>query len=257
MTRYKKLINQPLTHVLAEFRYSSVLKISEYIPEIQDRFRREYPNFLEGNSQAIQVEKDGSVKVSSKKNWVFVSADKRRMIEVDQDRLFFATTSYDRFGGFSEACKKAIEVLAEVIAPNLLLSVGLRYSDFVEPGVLELKDLLSSNLLAAEKLGKLGDFSQRSTQSVYQTEAGVLSIKSAQGVHNAVCFNDISHLPLEVNRELSESECVILDFDHRSGSPPMDFDAANAVQLLGRLHESSRDAFWETTTEKAREDLWG
>ena len=68
MTDYKKLENQPLKFVLAEFRFSPVMQIAEYIPKIQEALRKQYPIQDKRSEQTVQVQ-PGGIAVSAIDRW--------------------------------------------------------------------------------------------------------------------------------------------------------------------------------------------
>ncbi len=103
MDEFKKLNNQPLKFVLADFRFSIVLDIETYIARLQDSLRSKFPLMANPKvDQSFQIT-PGQVSVSNVKKWAFISADKLSAVEVSQDRVVFYTSVYERFGSFRAA----------------------------------------------------------------------------------------------------------------------------------------------------------
>ena len=55
MGEYRKLANQPLVFALAEFRFSPIVQIDQFVPNFQDAIRKSYPLLEPMQEHAIQV----------------------------------------------------------------------------------------------------------------------------------------------------------------------------------------------------------
>src|SRR5690554_5810248 len=199
MADYKKLKNQPLTFVLAEFRFSSVMRIAEYIPKIQEELRKQFPIPQKSADQSIQIQTSG-IAVSTMDRWAFISTDKKKAIIIDQERLVYITAAYPRFAGFSEACRQAICALATIVEPSLVTRVGLRYGNLIKPGEGEkIPVLIDKHFTYAECLGSLGAIQQQITETFLQTAAGGLIIRALHGQNSLTCLPDMQGLPIAIN----------------------------------------------------------
>lgn len=258
MTDYKKLENQPLKLVLAEFRFSQVLQIEQYIPKLQEELRKQYPTFRKSAEQSIHVNPDG-LDVSSINRWSFTSSDKKNAIDISQDRLIYFTNAYPRFEGFSEACANAIRKLIEIVEPSLLLRIGLRYCDLVTiDGTEQFIELVDRKFIPTATTENIGKTRHLKTENYIQTEQGTLSIRSWFGEMPLTCPPDIDNVPVQVQRNAPPSERLILDFDHiwEAGEDSVEFNCEQALNKLSALHDASRAAFWQVTTDYARDEKW-
>lgn len=258
MTEYKKLNNQPLRFVLAEFRFSQIMKINDYIPQLQERLRKKYPIPLQQKEQAITVQ-NGGVSVTAIDRWTFLSANKKSAIEINQDRLMYYTAEYPRFEGFSNSCKEALEALIEIAEPSLVLRVGLRYGDLVKVDEGEkLVDLIDQSFAYPTCIDGLGESRQQRNEIFISTSVGGLLIRTLYGVHNQSCLPDIQGLSVEVHQDRAPSERIILDFDHfwESKEEAISFESNQILEILESLHETSREAFWRISTDYARNEKW-
>ena len=258
MAEYKKLNNQPLRFVLAEFRFSQIMKINDYIPQIQERLRKKYPIPLQQKEQAVMVQ-NGGVNVAVIDRWTFLSADKRSAIEINQDRLMFYTAEYPRFEGFSDNCKEALEVLIDVAEPSLVLRVGLRYGDLAEVDDGEkLVDLIDQRFTYPCCINGLGEPRQQRNEIFIETSVGGLLIRTLYGVHDQSCLPDVQGLSIEIHQNRTPSERIILDFDHfwESQEKAVSFESEQILGILESLHETSREAFWRISTDYARNEKW-
>lgn len=258
MTEYKKLNNQPLRFVLAEFRFSQIMKINDYIPQLQERLRKKYPTPLQQKEQAVMVQ-NGSVSVTGIDRWTFLSANKKSAIEVNQDRLMYYTAEYPRFEGFANGCKEALEALIEIAEPSLVLRVGLRYGDLVKVDEGEkFVDLIDQSFAYPRCINGLGESRQQRNEIFISTSVGGLLIRTLYGVHNQSCLPDIQGLSVEVHQDSTPSERIILDFDHfwESKEEAVSFESKQILEILESLHETSREAFWRISTDYARNEKW-
>ena len=255
---YKKLEKQPLKFVLAEFRFSSVMQIAEYIPKIQEALRKQYPIPDKRSEQTIQIQ-PGGIAVSNMERWAFISAGKKSAIDINQERLVYITAEYPRFEGFADACKQAIETLARIVEPSLILRIGLRYSDLVMVDDGEnITDLVTDHFGVPGCIESLGTIHQHSTDTFLHTDIGGLAIRTLYGNHNLTCLPDVQGLPISIASDSTSSERMILDFDHywEAKEESVSFETDAVLEKLSALHETSREAFWKVTTDYARNQKW-
>ena len=261
MDGYKKLNNQPLIFALAEFRFSPIFEIEKYIPKIQEALRKKYPMVSQKISQKIQFLPDG-MDIDNIPRWIFVSADKLNAVEISAERIVYTTKNYPRFDGFSEACRTILEMIAEVLEPALILRVGLRYGDAViEKEGEKLEELVDSSFLLPDLLLGVERDVQRTTETIIPTKVGFLVVRSLCGNMKVLCMADINQgLFIPVKPELEPSKRVILDFDHfwevKDPAASVAFNVVEIVGILASLHEPSREAFWNSTTDYARNVIW-
>lgn len=258
MEIHKKLKNQPLTFALAEFKFSPVIKMADFIPELQEALRKKYPSLRNEKEQLIELQSMG-MRVGNVDRWSFISANKKSAIDINQERLVFVTAEYDRFPKFSEECRQAITLLAQKVEPGLILRIGLRYSDLVYvPEGSTISDLVDSHLGYFDCLETLGRAKHKSTETFLETDIGGLAVRTLYGNHNLVCMPDARQLPISLGFDKEASERIILDFDHfwESNEESSIFDVEDILAKLESLHTTSIDAFWKITTAHARDTIW-
>jgi uncharacterized protein (TIGR04255 family) len=258
MQNYPKLSNQPLKLVLAEFRFSAVMGIEKYISELQEILRPDYPTPASGKEQLVEVQPTG-INLSNVDNWSFISMDKKSAININQHRLVYLTSDYPRFEGFSSKCKEALKTLQEVVKPGLIERIGLRYSDLIliDEGE-NIADFVDSSLAPSGKLEVIGDLQQQRNEYYILADSGGLFIRTLYGKHNLSFLPDIHSLPIRIESEDEPSERMVLDFDHfwESKGESIEFETQKILDLLESLHKTSREAFWNVTTDFARKEKW-
>jgi uncharacterized protein (TIGR04255 family) len=110
--------------------------MSDYIPAIQEDFRRHgFPIERAGKIQQLTIT-PGAVQVVEQDRWEYRTRDELWTVTVLQDSVVLQTTGYQRFEGFAEHLSRAVNtVLAKTEQDQLgvVQRVGLRYIDLVQP----------------------------------------------------------------------------------------------------------------------------
>jgi len=261
MSVYKKLNNKPLELVLVEVRYSPILNLKKYIPELQDQLRDEFPIFNTLEGKAVNVNND-QVEFSSIERWLFASKDGQRVVDIDQDRVVYATTHYDRFNGFETEFKRIVEVLKRVVNPGICNRIGLRYCDNITSADGEeagLRNLVVPELLFDDAFSNIGHKGFKRQEYLISTLINThLVIRTFQGFTPNILPEDLLSIGLNIKQDDHPKWRIFLDFDHfwQDTNNHIDFEVDYIFKTLGGLHEASREAFWYATTPHARDEIW-
>jgi uncharacterized protein (TIGR04255 family) len=242
---------------LAEFKFSQVLKIADYIPALQDKLRKKYPGITPRSEQGVTLQGNG-IEIQSKTSWAFQSIDGRSAVQVSPESLTYFTSNYDRFGSFQESCREALSNLIEVVDPTLISRIGLRYSDLivVDNGE-KVEDLVDESFYQSSILNTLGLPIQKFSENIIKTSDGVLAIRSLHAITEATMLDNIAAFPIKIDVDSRNIEKVILDFDHfYEYEEAQEFALDVVTQKLSDLHSVSREAFWNITTDYARSEKW-
>jgi uncharacterized protein (TIGR04255 family) len=134
--RYVPLSKQPLVLVLCQVRFSPVRKMADYIPGIQEAFRRHgFPIERAGKIQQLTITPAG-VHAVEQERWEYRTKDEQWSVTVLQDSVVLQTTAYDRFEGFADTLEAAVKTVLEQTEQDklgLIQRVGLRYIDLIQP----------------------------------------------------------------------------------------------------------------------------
>jgi uncharacterized protein (TIGR04255 family) len=134
--RYVPLSKKPLVLVLCQVRFSPVRKMGDYIPGIQEAFRRQgYPIERAGKIQQLTITPAG-VRAVEQERWEYRTRDEQWSVTVLQDSVVLQTTAYDRFEGFAEKLEVAAKTVLEQTEQDklgLIQRVGLRYINLIKP----------------------------------------------------------------------------------------------------------------------------
>ena len=137
--RDKPLSAQPLVLVLCQVRFSPVRQMEQYIPAIQDVFRRTgFPIERTGKVHQVTFGPGDSapVQLTERQRWDYRNKDETWSILLMQDTVILQTTAYTRFEDFAKRLQLAVHtVLTESEHDQLgvVHRVGLRYIDVVRP----------------------------------------------------------------------------------------------------------------------------
>jgi uncharacterized protein (TIGR04255 family) len=259
MPDYRKLENQPLVLALVEVRFSPIFGIEKYIPDLQDKLRGAYPHVESSLSQSIEINEQG-VNLSNVNRWAFASKDHSSAVDISYNRIVFFTTRYPRFEGFAEQVKQLLDILNDIAKPSLCSRIGLRYCDVIKTAQDEtLGQLVSPGFLLPDCLSQSGPIAQHLTETVIETNGiSHLVVRSLQAVTNNVTPPDIQQVPVKITHDDEASNRLILDFDHfwQNEDEQKDFCPNEIIQMLSQLHIDSRKAFWNVTTDYARNEKW-
>lgn len=259
MSDYRKLSNQPLQLVLAEIRFSPVMEIAKYIPMVQDKIRKRYPIFGPPSTER-SIHIDGQqIELRDSKQWAFVTKNRKSAISLAENRLIYFTTEYPRFEEFAEIVAEALNVVQEIISPALVSRIGLRYCDLVKPENDEsLKQLVSEEILHPKSLYNSGKVAVHKTETITMNDSGTLIFRTLSGDNSGILPPDLGNLPVTCKGDTKNSMRAILDFDHfwHDELNQIDFATDAIINKLREMHSPTREAFWNITTDYARNVKW-
>jgi len=234
---------------------SPVEAMENYVPEIQERFRKAgFPEMQEGRI-LNQVLVDGKPVAEDRAGqWDFVNKTNTTSIQLNLDAITVYTTQYTRFEDLEETIKLAVTTLHEIVAPSQVHRYGLRYVNVIpiDPGS-AFDQWVPPNLLGYPNLpnaNRIGSFSE----TVMVTELLSRLVARCITMHNGIPLPaDLMscRLNLPFTSPITGS-FVILDNDHGRISPE-DFDPIVAVEAIASLHDLLELTFQTSVTPQALE----
>lgn len=263
---YYKLANHPLLFVLAEFRFAEIMGIEKYLSDIQEEIRNIFPLVNEQTVQEVNITPDG-MEVKQTKQWAFIDKSKHNAVIINNKRLVFITSDYQRFDGFKKHCELSLEALIKVAKPIIFTRIGLRYADLITASNGEdITDYVKSNIYDQSHLNGVGSPVLQNNEAVLDTSEGSMVIRSMYGTTDISIFHDIGDMPINIATQNDPSERILLDFDHfcqldidsnnnKNDDASLNSEKNNIIGKLEKMHELSRKAFWNITTERGRE-VW-
>ncbi len=250
------LRQSPLIAVLTQVRFSAVMALEKFVPDIQEQLRHKgFPRYVRGQMQELLVQPDTPPKFNVTDRFEFQDKDESIGIVLTPTSFAVQTNRYSRFEDFQEVIATALIVVNRVLNLTLVDRVGLRYVDLVRPGESEtLADYLRPGLLGIDPKGA-GVTAWRSRyEALGHTVLGNLAVRCSQS--EQILPPDLFPTTLKYSTALRPGEvATLLDLDHFvEGSS--DFDTRRVVDLIGELHDAVDLAFRESVTPGAL-TRWG
>jgi uncharacterized protein (TIGR04255 family) len=249
------LSRTPLIYVVVQVRFSAIMAMEKYVPEIQEKLRRKYPWFQHSKIQELVV-KAQSPSISFTDRYEFLQRDKRTGIVLTSNGVALQTNQYSSYELFEQEFSDSLCAIHETVGLELVERIGLRYVDLVRLKANETwSDYLQPGLLGLDPttVGVSGWTSQ--SLSIGKTELGTLAFRHTRS-ENPVPL-DLNPMTLQYEDELLKPKEVgtVLDFDHYSEAT-REFELESVINAIGDLHDNIDRAFRRAVTATALE-RWG
>jgi len=246
-----KLERPPLIFSLAQVRFSPVLKIADYIPDIQDVLRKgDFPRFQQ--QQIQQLVFAPKVEVTQDFRWVFSSTDQHEAVLLTKDFVVYETNRYDVFETFVKKLEFVLSLVKEKVDVLMAERIGLRVVDLIRPAAGKAAvEFLQQPLrgLSAESFGAVSLLTHFLLQA--KSAVGDFSIRSMGTEDGTFLPPDLVSTELVFDSPPAKGEqVIILDFDHVA--PVNDaFDTKTLISKIWELHDITERAFKTAVTPEA------
>lgn len=251
----EKLSQSPLIYVLAQVRIGAILQMAEYVPQIQERLRKEgYPLFREGEIREVRFGPE-QPDLTRTQRWHFDSIARNAGFLLQTGSIVFHTTAYDTHEAFFAELERGLSIIHEAVGIGVVERLGLRYVDafqadpghalaeYFQPGIsgIRLEEIgaatprLSINLVAETAIG------------------GRLVVRLIQNTGGWFLPPDLQPPELTVKKEFApDGEVAVLDYDHfiERIEP---FSVEDIVRGFVDLHGMVSKAFEKTVSPFALE----
>ncbi|MBN1959717.1 MAG: TIGR04255 family protein [Deltaproteobacteria bacterium] len=255
-----KLEKSPLVLALAQIRFSAVLKMEKFIPDLQEILRHKgFPKFFETQSQEFQ-QGPQKIELIPTPRWGFADKTLQHVVLIAPNFITLQTNNYDVFEKFVDTLQIIFRAVNEVVAPALVERIGLRYIDLIRPQAEEpLTKYLSEGLHGLHGLNaaKLEVQSlQHRFETIGKTDNGILVIRLSQNKEAKFLPPELDPVGLKFDLDISRNELVtLLDIDHFSITQ-LDMDEQVVVDTMWNLHDHCDRVFREAVTPYALQK-WG
>jgi len=257
-----ELRHSPLVFVLGRVSISPVLKMADYIPEIQERLRKSgFPGYRAERTQTVEFGA-GQPRFTEASRWLFQSEDETLAVVIAQDFVVLETSSYTVFDEFSRTMEAVLSVVADAAQVDFARSIGLRYVDaFRSSDVGSGIEILEPGLRGPryEQMSEPGiDFGPTLFKSEARTNTpvGRLAVRVLQSDDGSFLPPDIVATDLSFDFSAGPDDIVtVLDFDHVT-SEQIGFVPSELLELTWHLHDYTDAAFRSVITPEALL-LWG
>jgi len=151
-----KMRHAPVYFTIVQARFSPILALDSYAPQIQEKLRKEgYPDARKGALATINLNLASpteasapQVPVTQTSRYMLLNMEQTEAFILDQGALSFQTTEYDVFETFSVKFLTALRAVDEAVDLSYTDRIGIRYLDAVFPKSGEmLQDYISSSML--------------------------------------------------------------------------------------------------------------
>ncbi len=175
------LTRSPLARVLAQARFSSVLKIdsTEAVAPFQERLRRTYPLLEQVQAQRLQFDLSGGApNLTTSKVWRFSDADQGLVLSLTSDMITLEARRYPGRAVFLERWTEALAEVAEIFAPGLALRSGVRYLNRLSDDALtRLPEWVRDSLIGVAHPELRAHVSQAISEASMKVEEGQLLLR--------------------------------------------------------------------------------
>jgi len=245
------LSRTPLIYVVTQVRFSAVMSIEKYVPEIQEKLRKKYPWFQHSKVQEVLLQSPGPPSVGFNDRFEFLGREKQTGIVLTRNSIALHTNKYSNFEHFQDEFGEALAAVHDSVGLGLVERLGLRYVDLVRLGQGESwSDYFQRELLGLDP--SVVGVSQWNSQfgSIGKTDVGTLVFRFIQS--ESPLPPDLTPGALHYEKELLRPGEVgtILDFDHYSDANG-EFELDSVMGSIGDLHDNLDRAFRSAVTKSA------
>ena len=268
----KPLSKQPLALVLVQVRFSPILTIKEYIPQIQDFLRKNgYPVYSEQQNFTLEVPPVGSVSITQTAitQWRFESPALDTMILVDKEQVILQTSNYKDFEGFIENFINILGFILQITEHDkvgIFVRLGLRYVDQIKKQTTndDIDSYLRPGLRSMKFNEYIDDKKQYSIAIIGNTKPandfeGQLAIRVFRGEQGSDLPPDLM-LSAPTNRKKVEpnEDIAMVDMDHFwIGSKGPDIHIVQTIkEMFYRLHDTIIESFHNSVISEEGINKW-
>lgn len=248
----------PIVFVLAQVVISGLLKISQFIPDIQEGLRKiGYPRTSKASIFELTMSAEKGPSLSGSDKWIFSTKDNSAAVVINEKFIVFEVGVYKGFIKFSEDFKEVLRIFKEVTELELSERLGLRYINLVR----EASDTTFNDLLQPQLLGlNENSLGLMETTNFYQirgsSSEGIVTVNLWQTRDGSFLPPDIDPTGVTIDSRVEAGESVrILDIDHVSRKD-RDFAPELLVDALQPMHNRVETIFVASVTTQAL-DYWG
>jgi len=262
------LSKKPLALVLIQVRYSPIAKIADFIPEIQDMFRKNgYPVQTNPKIVTFEVGPEG-IKQTETAQWRFETPGKETVVLIDQGQILLQTTKYTSFELFFTEYLKLVSLVMAITEHDeygICTRLGLRYVDQIRKQTAD--DTIESYLrpeLRGMECSEYTDSRKQYTLSTIGKTAldpnmqGTLAIRIIRGERGLDLPPDLlAAAPAGRTTVSPDEDIALIDMDHYwDGSLGPGFDEKRMEELFYRLHDTIIRGFHGSVVSEEGIEKW-
>jgi len=261
-----KLTHAPVFFVVAQATHSPVLKLDSLIPELQDRLRKVgFPGYRQHTQTTLHVEANMAVPGETQVNQgqvthhIFSGRDPSESFVVGQDSFALQTVEYDTIEDFSLKFHRGMQVIQEILAPDSVTRVGMRFIDAVVPppggapsDFIRAQFLGLTNTLGEDWVTTYNFYEALHARGDQQTKTRVLTQHAELTYPPDLAGAIVPTLPARFAQINGAHTLIDTDSWFATGTEiALNFDPQVIVDRLSRLKADIRDSFHAVVTDAA------
>ena len=248
----------PLVYAVAMVEFAPVPKMKDYINDIMESLRSDYPDIGEFITQSWEVNfKDaGAIETREKKdnNWKLNNVDSSWGVSINENCVILQTTKYTHFDELSKKLTKILEVICLIAHIEYTRKIGIRYIDNIFANEqLSLDKQVKDNFLSPDISDKFRPAHSR-MEHAYESTEGVLYLRCFSLKNHPGVPPDLAPLVQQLvdnsalMRPIMES-FLLLDTDHiYIPTSLIELNINDVIAKLDLLHQGASMAFRQVVT---------
>ncbi|AFZ33478.1 MULTISPECIES: TIGR04255 family protein [Cyanophyceae] len=252
-----KLSKPPLFMVLCQVNFVTVLKMANFIQDIQESLRKKgFPIYEEEIIQEFIIAKSQiHPEVAEKKRWVFSDIKRKQCVILSTDSVVLETICYEELETFIKTFEGVLETIQVTASPEFAVRIGLRYIDIIKSDQSASLNELIQEGLRGFAFDRVSGLSKPESTSLTKTETpigGILVVRTMFNSDNVVLPQDLATSKLKFDLPETNDNSITLDIDHFA-ELNIDFKSDEVLQTIRKLHTYTSEAFKVAVTPKALE----
>jgi uncharacterized protein (TIGR04255 family) len=268
---YKPLSKQPLALVLAQVRFSPILTIEEYVPQIQEFLRKNgYPVYSNQQNFVFELIPVGpvNVKQTAITQWRFESPSQNAVVILDKEQVIFQTSNYTNFENFMKNFITILECVLQVTEHDkfgVFVRFGLRYVDQIrkQSDTDDIDSYLRPQLRGMVCSEYADDRKQYSIATLGSTKPaddfeGQLAVRVFRGEKGLDLPPDLIHsAPANRKKVTPDEDIAMVDMDHYwIGSTGPGIQITKIAEMFYRLHDTIINGFFNSVISEEGIKKW-
>jgi uncharacterized protein (TIGR04255 family) len=276
----RKILNShraPVIYTLAQVQFTPILKMAQFMPDIQEALRQTLPLLEEKQEVSIRfaISKEGppQPQPTQTTSWQFLSLDRRTALYLRNNNFVFHSTAYKDFEDFFARMQELLAAVQNVVNIGVVVRYGLRYVDVFqtdEGGFPSRHFIPSLQGLSGTELGRVGGLQgvdglnakaeQRVNETIYSTAFGTMTVRMIESVGAVTLAPDLSATSVVVPNFPEpdpQKQFISLDIDHFKDGVTETFSMEATETAIRNLHIGTSAAFFAMLVEEYIDALVG
>lgn len=251
----QKMRKPPIFYTIGQIQFNPILGMVNFVPDIQEELRRDFPDFQRGKVANIQIkaaEESVPPQVITQERWYFSDLNKTSGYLLQPQSFVFHTTAYETSEHFLQKVLDGISVVHKHARLTYVENVAIRTLDAVipEPGQ-NVRDFLNPAVRGLSE-GLDGQLKHSIVESLWEIPPHGILISRVAIVKGALATPmDLFPFSLELKPELRKpdlGEHALVDSD-RQHKERFAFDLGEIEKRLLVVKKDATQAFQKAVSQ--------